>query len=146
MPILFLAIASFPFFLLVVVLLYIADTLESRTRDRNRASTCRHGLTLLSIPDAFDPVFSVLWAAPIAALEHIGSAGPAGLPLVALRPIYVKAVKRFPEVHEGCTLLQWVRFLEATELITWSGDRMPLTSEGNAFLRFRFVTNSMTES
>lgn len=65
---------------------------------------------------------------------------------MALRPIYVKAAKRFPEVYEGCALLQWVRFLEATELITCSGDRMLLTSEGNAFLRFRFVTNSMTES
>lgn len=146
MPILFLAIASFPFFLLVVVLLYIADTLVSRTRDRKKDSTQGRGLTLLSLADAFDPVFSVLWAAPIAALEHIGSAGPAGLPVVALRPIYVMAAKRFPEVYEGCTLLQWVRFLEATELITWSGDRMVLTSEGNTFLRFRFVTNSMTES
>jgi hypothetical protein len=74
MPVLLLAIASFLLFFVIVVLLCIASTLESRTLRRKRILTQAKPLALLSITEAFDPIYSVLWEAPIAALELINSA------------------------------------------------------------------------
>lgn len=141
MPLLILVIASFLFFPLVVILFYIANTLESRTQDKKKQLQQASGLTLLSIADAFDPVFCSLWTEPIAALGRVDSAGPAGLSPRLLRSIYSHAAACFPEVYDDCTFLQWIRFLETSRLITWCGDRIVLTSEGHAFLRFRFVTS-----
>lgn len=70
MLVLILAIASFLFFILVVTLLAIASTLESRTLRRKRILRLTKPLALLSINDAFDPIYSVLWQAPIAALAQ----------------------------------------------------------------------------
>src|SRR5512146_3118164 len=91
MLVLILAIASFLFFILVVTLLAIASTLESRTLRRKRILRLTKPLALLSINDAFDPICSVLWQAPIAALETIDSGGTSGVPVARLRPIYEEA-------------------------------------------------------
>ena len=103
MPVLLLAAASFLFFLFVVVLVCIANTLESRTLRRKRILPQAKSLALLSITEAFDPIYSVLWEAPIAALELIDSAGSAGIPVARLRPIYEGAAARFPEIYDGCS-------------------------------------------
>ena len=70
MPVLILATASFLSFFFIVALLCIANTLESRTL-RGKRSPPQGTLALLSIAEAFDPIYSVLWEAPIAALELI---------------------------------------------------------------------------
>jgi hypothetical protein len=142
---LILAVASFLFFFFVVALLCIANTLESRTLRRKRILTQAKPLALLSITEAFDPIYSVLWEAPIAALELVDSAGPAGVPVARLRPIYEAVGTRFPEIYDGCSFLQWLQFLEAVQLISWHGYKVVLTPDGHAFLRFRFVTNAMVE-
>lgn len=146
MPVLLLAAASFLFFLCVVVLLCIANTLESRTLRRRRIPPQAKSLALLSITEAFDPIYSVLWEAPIAALELIDSAGPAGIPPARLRPIYEGAAARFPEIYDGCSFLQWLQFLEETQLISWHAYKVVLTLDGQALLRFRFVTDAMVEA
>ena len=146
MPVLLLAAASFLFFLLVVVLLCIANTVESRTLRRKRIPPQAKSLALLSITEAFDPIYSVLWEAPIAALELIDSAGPTGIPAARLRPIYEGAAARFPEIYDGCSFLQWLQFLEETRLISWQAYKVVLTLDGQAFLRFRFVTDAMVEA
>ena len=145
MPVLILAIASFLVFVAIVVLLLIADTLESRTIRRKRSLTPAEPIALLSIAEAFDPVYSVLWQAPIAALELIDSGGTSGIPAARLRPIYEQAAARFPEIYEGSGFVPWLQFLEETQLISWHGCNVVLTSDGHAFLRFRFVTNAMVE-
>ena len=146
MLVLLLAIASFLFFIIVVVLLWIADTLESRTIRRKRSLMLTKPLTLLSITEAFDPIYSVLWEAPIAALELINSAGASGVPVARLRPFYDEAAARFPEIYDGCSFLQWLRFLEEIELISWYRYKLVLTPDGQALLRFRFVTGAMVEA
>jgi hypothetical protein len=146
MPVLLLAAASFLFFLFVVVLVCIANTLESRTLRRKRIPPQARSLALLSITEAFDPIYSVLWEAPIAALELIDSAAPAGIPPARLRPIYEGAAARFPEIYDGCSFLQWLQFLEETQLISWHAYKVVLTLDGQAFLRFRFVTDAMVEA
>ena len=145
MVVLVLAVASFLVFVAIVVLLAIADTLESRTicHKRNLAAAQP---PLLSITEAFDPVYSVLWEAPIAALQLIDSAGLSGIPVARLRPIYEKAAARFPEIYEGWDFVHWLEFLEKMQLISWQGCNVALTADGNAFLTFRFVTDVMAET
>ena len=145
MPVLILAIASFVLFFVIVVLLCIASTLESRTLRRKRILTQAKPLALLSITEAFDPIYSVLWEAPIAALELINSAGTSGVPVARLHPLYDGAAARFPEIYDGCGFLQWLQFLQETQLISWHGDKVVLTPDGQAFLTFRFVTDATVE-
>lgn len=146
MPVLILAIASFLVFFAIVVLLLIADTLESRTIRHKKNLTLAKPLALLSIADAFDPIYSVLWEGPVAALNLIDSAGRAGVPVARLRPIYEEAAARFPEIYDGCGFVQWLQFLEETQLLSWHGCNVVLIPAGHAFLRFRFVTDAMVEA
>ena len=143
MLLLILAIASFLVVVAIVVPL-IADTLESRAI-RYRRDLASPPPPLLSISEAFDPVYSVLWQAPIAALELIDSGGTSGVPAARLRPIYEQAAARFPEIYEGSGFVPWLQFLEEAQLISWHGHNVVLTPEGHAFLRFRFVTDAMVE-
>ena len=146
MPVLILASASFLAFFAIVVLLLIAETLESRTIRHKRNLTLARPLALLSIAEAFDPIYSVLWEAPVSALQLIDSAGLSGIHVARLRPIYEQAAARFPEIYEGCGFVQWLQFLEETQLIAWNGCNPVLTPDGHAFLRFRFVTDAMVEA
>jgi len=97
----------------------------------------------------FHPVPSLsswaLWETPIAALELIDSAGPAGIPVARLRPIYEEAAVRLPEIYDGCSFLLSLQFLEETQLISWHAYKVVLTPDGQAFLTFRFVTDAMVE-
>jgi len=143
MTLFFLAISSFLAVGFFVVWL-IADTRESRSIRHQRDVTSVEPF-LLSISEAFDSIHSMLWQAPIAALELMDSGGNSGIPVVKLRPIYDEAARRFPEIHEGHCFVSWVQFLEQTRLISWDGSNVVLTPEGRAFLRFRFVTDAMVE-
>jgi hypothetical protein len=146
MPLLILAIASFLLFPLIVGLLYLANALEAREAVRVQAAASGKRGMALSLNEAFDPIFSVLWEAPIAALELAEPAGPAGIPAVRLRPIYRRAAARFPEIYDGYSFLEWLHFLEETRLIAWHGGNAVLTADGRAFLKYRFVTNAMAEA
>jgi hypothetical protein len=141
MPVLILAIASFLVVVAIVVPL-VADTLESRAIRHKRDLAPAHA-PLVSISEAFDPIYSVLWQAPIAALELIDAGDASGIPAAKLRPIYQEAATRSPEIYEGFGFVPWLQFLEETQLISWRGHNVVLTSDGHAFLRFRFVTDAV---
>ena len=142
MPVLILDSASLLIFFVVVVLLWIAGTLESRAIHRKEKLSLAEPLPLLSITEAFDPIYSALWEAPVAALELIDSAGRGGIPVARLRPIYEEAASRFPEIYDGCSFVQWLHFMEKVQLVSWHDYKVVLTAEGHAFLRFRFVTHA----
>jgi hypothetical protein len=147
---LILAIASFVMFYAIAFLLWLADALESREVRRNR-SQCRGSAgdetpPYLSISQAFDPIFAVLWEAPIAALSLVEAGGPSGIPVSRLRPTVSRAALRFPEIYDGSSFEQWVRFLENTQLIAWKGQRVTLTQEGRYFLAYRFVSDALVEA
>ena len=143
MPAQILAIASFLAVTAILVPL-IAVTLESGAI-RHKRDLALAQPPVLSISEAFEPVCSVLWETPIAALELIDSGGTSGIPAAGLLPIYEQAAARFPEIYEGCGLVSWLQFLEETQLISWHGCNVVLTPEGHAFLRFRLVTDPMVE-
>jgi hypothetical protein len=146
MPVLILAIASSFVFVAIVVLLLIAHTLESRTTHHKRNLAPANPPALLSIAEAFDPIYSVLWEAPIAALRLIDSAGVSGIHAARLRSIYEEAAARFPEIYDGCGFGPWLQFLEDTQMISWNGAHLVLTPDGQTFLRFRFVTDAKVEA
>ena len=145
MPVLILAIASFSAFVAIVILLLIADTLESQTIRHRKNLALENPPPLLSISDAFDPIYSVLWEAPVAAFRRIESGGMSGVPAARLRPIYEEAAARFPEIYDGCCFIAWLQFLENTRMISWNGAHLVLTAEGKAFLKFRFVTDALVD-
>ena len=143
MTVLFLAIASF-LAVVVFVLWLAADTLESRAV-RHQRDVASAQPFLLSVSEAFDPIHSILWQAPIAALDLIDLGGKSGIPVTKLHPIYDEAMLCFPEIYEGCGFVSWLQFLEEMRLISRDGRNVVLTPEGHAFLRFRFVTDAMVE-
>lgn len=146
MLVLILAVVSFLLFLGIVVLLWLADALESREIRRKRSLSLQKPLALLSITQAYDSTYAVLWEAPISALELIESGGGSGIAVARLRPSFSKAAACFPEIYDGCSFVQWLRFLEETQLISWDGYRVLVTPEGKAFLKYRFVTDALAEA
>jgi hypothetical protein len=146
MLLLILAIASFVALSLIVAWLCVASTRESREIHRQTIATPPKPLSLLSITDAFDPIYAILWEAPIAALELVDSAGTPGLPVARLHSIFVKAAASFPEIYEGCSFVQWLQFLERLQLVSWNGYRVVLTPEAREFLRYRFTTDALVEA
>ena len=144
MLVLIFAIASFLVFCMILVLLWVADTIESYpSRRPKRIHPLETPPATLSITQAFDPIFAALWEAPVAALQLVESSRPSGIPAASIRPIFKKAAARFPEIYDGYSFSQWLSFLEETQLISWNGDTVTLTAEGQAFLRYRFVTEVM---
>jgi len=122
MPLLILVIASFLLFFVIVVLLWVASTLESRAIGRERILTRAKPLALLWISEAFDPIYAVLWEAPIAALELMDSAGTPGIPVVPLRPIYEGprlVSQKFMTVVVFCTgFNSWKRHSSSHDIAT----------------------------
>ena len=159
---LILAVVWFLLFLGIVVLLWLKRTLSSQkplallsitqAYDPTYAVlweapiSSQKPLALLSITQAYDPIYAVLWEAPISALELIESGGRSGIPVARLRPSFDKAAACFPEIYDGCSFVQWLRFLEENQLISGDGYRVLVTPEGKAFLKYRFVTDAMAEA
>jgi hypothetical protein len=143
---LFLAVASFLAFPSIMLLLWLADTLEAHQRHSKRKVHAERRFSVLSIAQAFEPVFAALWEAPIQALELIQSGGTIGIPVSRLRPIFNKVATRLPEIYEGNGFEQWLKFLQDNGLIDWSGQKVTLTPEGREFLDYRFTTEALVLS
>lgn len=134
MLVLILAVASFLAFVSIGLMLWLADTLEAHKSQLRQKVQVRQPFIFLSIADAFEPMFVVLWEAPIAALELIQSAGQHGIPVSRLRPIFNKAAACFPEIYDGHGFEHWLQFFEDAQLIDWKGQEVTLTREGLDFL------------
>jgi len=138
--VLIIAVASYVIFFGVLLLLWIAGKLEMREARLRSRSWLENPIPLLSIVQAFDPDYAVLWDAPCSALLLVDAAGEHGLPVSRLRPVFRKAAACFPEIYDGCSFAQWVGFLEQCRLIVGDGSRLVLTDDGHEFLKYRFTT------
>jgi hypothetical protein len=145
MWVLFLAVASIFAFLSITLLLWLADALETRARRPQRKYNVGSPFIVLSIAQAFEPVFSLLWEAPIHALELVQAGGARGIPVSRLRPIFNEAAARFPEIYDGCGFEHWLQFLEDLHLVNWSGQQITLTHGGREFLEYRFTTQALAQ-
>lgn len=147
MIVLIFAAGSFLMFLAVLACLFVAHTLESREIARMR-NIWRHApLKLLSIPQAFEPVYAPLWEAPITALQITNSSG-GYISAARLYSTFRRAAARFPEIYDGCEFAQWLEFLQSEELIYWDRVRntVAISDQGKEFLANRFVTDALLEA
>jgi hypothetical protein len=104
MWILLLAVASFLAFVSIVLSLCVANALEARKTFRKSEIHVGPSFAVLSITQAFEPVSSVPWEAPIQALELIQSGGTRGIPVSRLRSTFNEAAARLPEIWDGRNL------------------------------------------
>jgi hypothetical protein len=147
MLVLILAAGSFLVFIAVLACLFVAHTLESREIAVKRNVWTHRRVRLLSITQAFEPIYAPLWEAPVAALQLVNSA-KSGVPAGRLFPIFRRAATCFPEIYEGCEFVQWLEFLECEDLICWDSDsnKVVISEKGREFLANRFLTDALLEA
>jgi hypothetical protein len=147
MLVLILAAGSLLVFIAVLVCLLVAHTLESREITRRRNVWSHRPVKLLSISQAFEPIYAPLWEAPVSALQLANSA-KSGISAARMQPIFLRAAACFPEIYEGCEFVQWLEFLEYEDLISWDPDsnKVSITGKGKEFLANRFVTDALLEA
>lgn len=148
MPLLVIFVLAFLFFMVVLVALTVATIAESQEQWRRQQQAEVHNppshvvgedqaFSVISVADAFESETAILWETQTPALALIESAGPRGLDLQDLRPLYVRCARRFPELYEGSDFEAWVQFLRDTELISLSGSTVAITTAGSEFLKCR---------
>lgn len=138
--------------LLVTVALLLVLALVALVRTRRARAALRDipvrltpvpdliSVPALSLEDAFEPDCLLLWYGQLALLQFIARAGENGVPIDRVRPLYKRAAARFPELYEGSTFEQWLRFDEAARLICRNDASVWITRQGIEFLK-RFHSN-----
>ena len=147
MFVLIFAAGSFLVFIAILACLFVAHTLESREVTRKRNVWTHRPVRLLSITQAFEPIYAPLWEAPVSALQLISST-KSGIPANRLEPIFRRASASFPEIYEGCEFVQWLQFLECEDLVWWDPEKnkVTITEKGKEFLANRFVSDALLEA
>jgi hypothetical protein len=140
MPILILALLSVILFIVTLVLLGFAEASEARKMRMADVSLEGTPFRVLSVCDAFEPEYAVLWETQAPALQYVATAGAKGVTRPHLYAFYKRAACRYPELYEGSSFKQWLEFLEGSELIYDRGGRIGITPQGSQFLRFRVET------
>ncbi|HEV8523174.1 MAG TPA: hypothetical protein VGQ71_01635 [Terriglobales bacterium] len=139
MPLLVMVLASLLMFLLISVVLAVANAKERRERRRvpGRLLSPPRPYRVLPLTLAFDPERAMIWETQVPALELICRSGSKGLALERLHGCYLVAARRSPELFEGCKFEQWLAFLEQERLIVSDGERATITPEGYQFVKYR---------
>jgi hypothetical protein len=144
MPVLIIVLSAYLFFFAVIALIAIAEYADRRERRQiaERGSTPVVSLGGMSAAQASDP-YSGFWQAQVPGLRLIHDAGHSGTHIRNLRSCFVAVCRRFPEIYDGHTLEQWVRFLQQEQLVVCGGEKVRITPQGSDFLRIQ-ITRSAT--
>jgi hypothetical protein len=137
MPVLILAVASLVVFIGTLALMAMASMAEDRQMKKISLLIPAAPFQVISVCDAFEPEFAMLWETQIPALRIIAAEGRKGLPVQRLASFYHRSSATYPELYEGSSFQQWLSFLETAELITVTEHRVAITKEGIEFLRYR---------
>jgi hypothetical protein len=140
MPVLILALASVAVFVGTLVLIAFARMAEEQQLRRLDLNLPGTPFRVLSVCDAFEPDYAVLWETQVPALQVLAAEGNRGLSLLKLRDLYRNSARCYPELYDGTTFQQWLIFLELAELITTTEHRAILTRQGFEFLKYRVPT------
>ena len=145
MPVLIIVLSAYLFFFAVIALIAIAEYADRRERRHiaERGSTPAVSLGGMSAAQASDPYYSGFWQAQVQGLRLIHDAGHSGTHIRNLRSCFVAVCRRFPEIYDGHTLEQWVRFLQQEQLVVCGGEKVRITPQGSDFLRVQ-ITRSAT--
>jgi hypothetical protein len=104
------------------LLLSIDGVFEERSEPR---------LPALRLRDAMGPENVAIWQTQL----PLAQAGEAGLCLERLRPCFRRMSASFPELYEGSTLEDSLRFGEAAQLVFVQDNAVWITREGREFVR-----------
>ena len=126
MPVLILAMISVVVFVFTLTLLGFAEFSEARKLRIMDAARSGAPFRVLSVCDAFEQDYAVLWETQVPALRHIANAGAKGLARHQLFVFYRRAATSFPELYDGSGFQQWLDFLQSAELIALRDDRISL--------------------
>lgn len=140
MPVLILAIISVVLFIVTLVLLGFAEAAEARKMRALDSAAGGCPFRVLSVCDAFEPDYAVLWETQAPTLRYIAASGTKGVAKHHLFILYRRAASEFPELYEGSSYQQWLDFLEQAELIAIHENRILVTPQGLQFLRYRVET------
>ena len=145
MPVLIIVLSAYLFFFAVIALIAIAEYADRRERRHiaERGNSPAVSLAGMSAAQASDPYYFGFWQAQVPGLRLIHDAGHSGTPIRNLRSCFVAVCRRFPEIYDGHTLEQWVRFLQQEQLVFCSGEKVRITAQGSDFLRVQ-ITRSAT--
>jgi hypothetical protein len=145
MPVLIIVLSAYLFFFAVIALIAIAEYADRRERRQiaERGTSPAVSLAGMSAGQASDPCYFGFWQAQVPGLRLIHDAGHSGTQMRNLRSCFVAVARRFPEIYDGHTLEQWVRFLQQEQLVLCSGERVRITPQGRDFLRVQ-LTRSAT--
>lgn len=145
MPVLIIVLSAYLFFFAVIALIAIAEYADRHERRQavEQASGPPVSLAGMTAGQASDPYYFGFWQAQVPGLRLIHDAGHAGTYIRNLRSCFAVACRRFPEIYDGRTLEQWVRFLEQEQLILCAGQKVKITPQGSDFLRVQ-LTRSAT--
>ncbi|HXZ81937.1 MAG TPA: hypothetical protein VEG30_18555 [Terriglobales bacterium] len=98
---------------------------------------CHRGFTILSLADAFDPEYAILWETQVPALQLISRAGKGQASTNRLFFVWGEARRHYPEIFEGTTFDEWLAFLEDAQLIERQNGSVRITADGRALLEYR---------
>jgi hypothetical protein len=141
MPVLIIVLSAYLFFFAVIALIAIAEYADRRERHPvgERAELPLVSLAGMSAGQASDPYYSGFWQAQVPGLRLVHDAGHGGTHIRNLRSCFAAVCRRFPEIYDGHTLEQWVRFLQQEQLISCSGEKVKITPQGTDFLRVQIT-------
>jgi len=147
MPVLIVVLAAYLFFFAIISLIAIAEYADARER-RQRATAAVEPWMMagLTVAQAFSPVYVRFWEAQVPALLMISASGRSGVPVTRLAGSFRKTSGRFPELFDGCSLDQWISFLEKERLVRCQTERVAITPEGMQFLNHGFTTGATVNS
>lgn len=141
MPVLIIVLSAYLFFFAVIALIAIAEYADRRERSQapDHGNQPPVSLVGMNASQASDPYYFAFWQAQLPGLRLLHEAGHSGTHIRNLRPSYAAASRRFPEIYDGHTLEQWVRFLQQEQLVSRSGEKVRITPHGTDFLRVQLT-------
>lgn len=144
MPVLIIVLSAYLFFFAVIALIAIAEYADRRERRQagERSLLPPVSLAGMSVSQASDPYYFGFWQAQVPGLRYIHDTGHAGTHIRNLRSCFAAVCRRFPEIYDGHTLEQWVRFLQQEQLICCSGEKVKITPQGSEFLRVQLTRSA----
>jgi hypothetical protein len=145
MPVLIIVLSAYLFFFAVIALIAIAEYADRRERRRaaEHASGPPVSLAGMNASQASDPRYLAFWQAQVPGLRLVHDAGHGGTYAGNLRACFAVVCRRFPEIYDGHTLEQWVRFLEQQQLVFSTGQKVKITPQGSDFLRVQLSRGSI---
>jgi len=141
MPVLFITLAAFVFFVLVLIALSVAQLAERKEERRLFLRLPGKPFTVISVAQAFEEDSAILWETQVPGLQLIATGGLKGAPVTKMRRFFATTARSYPELYEGVYFEQWVHFLEEAELVTIAADeKIAITPQGLEFLKYRLTT------